>query len=184
MNIKNFIPLIGSCFRVISLIVILILLSSIAAFGDDIKIDPGKAEMSPWPESEIIRDLKIPAGNVLELYKANDYIKSGSKKRARLGWIENGGWAKYGPVDFGQGGIRTFKARVSSNTKGGYIRINTSDEGFVGKCVVRSTGDWEKWKIVSCNLTRNVTGIQYVTLKFSGRGSGWLFNIDWIEFSP
>ncbi len=100
-----------------------------------------------------------------------------------VGYIENGDWCSYTNVNFG---LRTLslKARVASATSGGTIevRLGTTNGSLVGLITVPNTGGWQTWITQSTPLT-NVSGIQTMVLRFVG-GSGYLFNVNWLEFTP
>ncbi|HEX2926748.1 MAG TPA: carbohydrate-binding protein [Ruminiclostridium sp.] len=99
-----------------------------------------------------------------------------------LGYIENGDYAVYKNVDFGNG-AESFQARVSSATNGGNIeiRLDSPTGTLAGTCHVTGTGDWQNWTDVKCNVS-GLTGKHDVYLKFTG-DSGYLFNINWFTFA-
>ncbi|HEX2926444.1 MAG TPA: carbohydrate-binding protein [Ruminiclostridium sp.] len=99
-----------------------------------------------------------------------------------LGYIENGDYALYKNVDFGDG-AKSFQARVSSAANGGNIeiRLDSPTGTLAGTCPVTGTGDWQNWADVKCDVS-GLTGKHDVYLKFSG-DSGYLFNINWFTFS-
>ena len=98
-----------------------------------------------------------------------------------LGYIENGDYAVYKSVNFGEG-AQSFKARVSSATNGGNIeiRLDSPTGTLVGTCPVTGTGDWQNWVDVNCNVS-GVSGKHDLYLTFTG-DSGYLFNINWFKF--
>ncbi|HEX2926443.1 MAG TPA: carbohydrate-binding protein [Ruminiclostridium sp.] len=99
-----------------------------------------------------------------------------------LGYIENGDYAVYKNVDFGNG-AESFQARVSSATNGGNIeiRLDSPTGTLAGTCPVTGTGDWQNWTDVKCNVS-GLTGKHDVYLKFTG-DSGYLFNVNWFTFT-
>ncbi|MEQ9302776.1 MAG: carbohydrate-binding protein, partial [Marinoscillum sp.] len=52
---------------------------------------------------------------------------------------------------------------------------------LIGTVSVSSTGSWNNWSTFSTS-TNSTSGQQDVYLVFTG-GSGYLFNLDWLEFS-
>lgn len=100
-----------------------------------------------------------------------------------IGYTENGDYAVYSNVDFGEG-ASSFTARVSSATNGGNIevRLDSITGPLVGTCPVVGTSDWQIFSDVSCSVS-GVTGKHDVYLKFTGE-SGYLFNLNWFTFSP
>lgn len=95
--------------------------------------------------------------------------------------IENGDYVKVSGVDFGDG-AETFTASVASATDGGKIEIHLDSvsEPVVGVCNVTSTGGWQDWQKVSCDVS-GADGEHDLFFKFSG-GDGFLFNVDWWQF--
>ena len=100
-----------------------------------------------------------------------------------LGWINDGEWVVYRNVYFGEGGYSTFEARVSSAETGGTItvRLDSHNGEVITSCGVFSTGGWNNWRTISCNLTKDLSGSQDIYLVFNGGGT-FLFNINWFEF--
>ena len=119
-----------------------------------------------------------------EAYDDQSGTQNGSSNEGGecLGYIENGDYAVYKSVNFGEG-AQSFQARVSSATNGGNIeiRLDSIDGTLVGTCPVKGTGDWQTWADVTCNVS-GVTGKHDLYLKFTG-DSGYLFNINWFKFS-
>jgi arabinoxylan arabinofuranohydrolase len=99
-----------------------------------------------------------------------------------VGFIENGDWIKVKNVAFGSG-ARTFTARVASATSGGTIelRLGGTSGTVVGRCTAPGTGGWQTWTTVSCSVS-GATGTQDLYLRFTG-GSGYLFNVNWWQFT-
>lgn len=75
-----------------------------------------------------------------------------------------------------------FVARVATPGAGGtiQIRLGSPTGTLLGSCPVASTGNWQTWTNVYCNLT-GATGTQNVYLVFTG-GGGALFNLQWLGF--
>jgi arabinoxylan arabinofuranohydrolase len=97
--------------------------------------------------------------------------------------IENGDWIKVKGVAFGTG-ASTWSARVASATNGGTIeaRLDSATGTRVAACAVLGTGGWQTWRTVSCPVS-GAAGTHDLYLRFTG-GSGYLFNLDWWQFSP
>lgn len=96
--------------------------------------------------------------------------------------IENGDYVKIGGVLFDSGAAK-LSASIASAEQGGNIelRLDSTDGKLIGNCEVPSTGAWQTWKTVSCDV-ENVTGKHDLYLCFTG-GSGFLFNVDWWQFT-
>ena len=99
-----------------------------------------------------------------------------------IGFIENGDWTKVKNVAFGSG-ARSFSARVASAGSGGTIelRLGGTNGTVVGRCTVPVTGGWQTWSTVSCSVS-GATGTQDLYLRYAG-GSGYLFNVNWWQFT-
>jgi hypothetical protein len=96
--------------------------------------------------------------------------------------IHNGDYIKVKGVNFGSG-AKSFIARVSSATSGGNIELHLDSlKGTIaGTCSIAGTGSWKTWATDSCNVT-GADGIHDLYLKFTGSGSGQLFNFNWWKF--
>jgi alpha-galactosidase len=99
-----------------------------------------------------------------------------------IGYTENGDYAVYSNVDFGDG-AKSFKARVSSASNGGKIelRLDSATGTLVGTCAVPATGGWQTFTDVACNVS-GASGRHDLYLKFIG-DSGYLINVNWFTFS-
>lgn len=96
--------------------------------------------------------------------------------------IENGDYIKVKGVDFG-GGATGFTASVASAESGGQIEIylDSISGTKIGTCDVSGTGGWQNWEEVSCEIS-GAEGEHDLYFKYTG-GSGFLFNVDWWQFS-
>ena len=99
----------------------------------------------------------------------------------KIGSIEDGAWARYADVDFGDGATG-FTARVASNTSGGTIELvlDSLDGTLIGSCPVPGTGGWNEFvtKSAPCEVSG---GVHDLYLKFTG-GSGLLLDVDHFVF--
>ena len=95
--------------------------------------------------------------------------------------VDNGDYIKVRNVDFAKG-AKSFQATVASATKGGTIeiRLDSKDGPLLGSCLVSNTGDWQKWKTLTCKV-KKTKGIHDLYLIFKG-GEGDLFNLDYWMF--
>ena len=96
--------------------------------------------------------------------------------------INNGDYIKVKNVAFGTGAT-SFDARVASSTSGGSIELHLDSltGTVIGTCAVSGTGGAQTWTTKSCSVT-STTGIHDLFLKFTGSGSGLLFNFNWWRF--
>jgi hypothetical protein len=105
-----------------------------------------------------------------------------SEGTMNVGWIQNGDWIKVKAVAFGAG-AKSFTTRVASGAAGGTVelRLGNQNGAVVGRCTVPGSGGWQNWTTVSCPVT-GATGTQDLFLRFTG-GSGYLFNMNWWQFT-
>lgn len=99
------------------------------------------------------------------------------------GYLQNGDWVRIRGVNFGSTGARNFSARVASSTSGGNIelRLGSPTGTLIGTCTVAGTGGWQSWATRTATVT-STTGTHDIYLRFTG-GSGFLFNLNWWQFS-
>ncbi len=99
-----------------------------------------------------------------------------------VGWIENGDSIKVKGAAFGTGAT-SFNARVASGNSGGSIEVrSTAPTGrWSARARVAGTGGWQSWTTVSCPVS-GASGTRDLYLKFTG-GSGYLFNVNWWQFT-
>jgi arabinoxylan arabinofuranohydrolase len=107
----------------------------------------------------------------------------GPVNNLNVGYINNGDWVAVGNADFGTGGAKTFKANVASATAGGNIeiRLDSVNGPLVGTLPVPSTGGWQNWQELTTTVS-GATGVHNVFFVFTG--TGYLFNIDYWQFTP
>lgn len=99
-----------------------------------------------------------------------------------LAYLDNGEWIRIIGVDFGGKGAKKFMAHVASAEQGGNIelRLGSTEGKLIGTCKVESTGGWQTWKNVSCEISGAI-GVQDLYLKFTG-GTKPLLNLDYWKF--
>ncbi|ONI91286.1 glycoside hydrolase [Saccharothrix sp. ALI-22-I] len=99
-----------------------------------------------------------------------------------IGSLQNGDYTKVRNVAFGTG-ASSFTARVASAGSGGTIevRLGSATGTIVGRCAVPNTGGWQTWQSVTCPVS-GASGNQDLFLRYTG-GSGYLFNVNWWQFS-
>lgn len=98
-----------------------------------------------------------------------------------IGFIENGDYAVYNNIDFGDG-TQSIQIRTSSASSGGSIeiRLDSINGTSAGICQIEVTGDWNTWATGEYTIS-NISGKHDLYLKFTGN-SGFLFNVNWIQF--
>ena len=98
-----------------------------------------------------------------------------------IGFIENGDYIKVSGVDF-EKGAESFTASIASAGNGGSIeiRLDAKDGKLVGTCDVPTTGGWQTWQEVTCDI-EGAEGEHDLYFVFTG-GESYLFNMDWWQF--
>ncbi len=118
-----------------------------------------------------------------EEYDAMSGIKTENSTESgdNVGWINDEDWLRFDDIDLT--GAQSVDLRIASNFAGGTIQIRTGSATgtLIGSVSVSYTGGHQEWETVSTSIS-NVSGVQDVYLVFTG-GSGYLFNINWLEFS-
>lgn len=96
--------------------------------------------------------------------------------------IEAGDYVMYRNVDFGEGAAM-FTVRVASGAQGGTVEVHLDDPvgPIVGVCTFGSTGGWDAWSDVSCQVS-GASGTHDLYLRFSG-DSGTLFRVASWQFA-
>lgn len=138
-----------------------------------------------WESFTFTEVVESPVSILLE---AEDYssmfgiqTEASTENGENVGWVNNGDWLRFDDIDLT--GVQTIDARVSSETNGGTIevRLGSNTGALIGSLNVDNTNDWQIWDTVSGTITAT-NGIQDVFLVFKG-DNGYLFNVNWIEFS-
>ncbi|WP_299180092.1 carbohydrate-binding protein [uncultured Aquimarina sp.] len=98
-----------------------------------------------------------------------------------VGYINNGDWLRFDDVNLS--GITNMDARVATKFAGGTIEVRTGSitGTLIGSIDVNTTGGHQNWRTLN-SVISNTGGTQDVYLVFTG-GSGYLFNVNWIEFN-
>ena len=104
-----------------------------------------------------------------------------SSNSVNIGSIKKGAYIKVAGVDFGEGADK-FTACVASGESGGNIELHLDSKTGpnVGTLKVGSTGGWQDWEEVSCDVA-GADGEHDLYLVFNG-GDGYLMNVDWWKF--
>ncbi|WP_158089013.1 carbohydrate-binding protein, partial [Anaeromassilibacillus sp. Marseille-P3371] len=102
-----------------------------------------------------------------------------------LNHIENGDWAKFADVNFGNGGVSGFETRVAAGLQGGTLEVRLDSESGikVAEVTIESTGDWNTLKVFSATC-KDIKGIHDVYLKFVNTTTdNSICDMDWIRFT-
>ena len=98
-----------------------------------------------------------------------------------VGWINNGDWLLFEDINLSE--ISNMNARVASQSASGIIevRLDNPAGNLIGSIDISSTGGYQSWVTLSTAIA-SVANVSDVYLVFTG-GNGFLFNVNWIEFS-
>lgn len=124
----------------------------------------------------------IPAQSAFETIEAENFssqegIMAEEQKSGigNIGYIENGDWAMYKKVSFGEG-ANSFRATVSGNPATIEIYKGTMSGSPAAKINFSGTSGFGDYQEISCNIPA-ITGTSDLYLKFTG-GEGYLLNVD------
>lgn len=97
-----------------------------------------------------------------------------------IGYIQHGDWTMHSQLNLTT--MKSITARVASKSSGTIeVRLGATNGTLIGSIPVHSTGDYQNWVSTSTNINQT-TGTHDVYFVFTG-GTGYLFNINWLEFS-
>jgi serine/threonine protein kinase len=152
------------------------------------KTTQAPAPASPPPDDastgDVLGTQRIRAENYNNALKTAFETYSGGRYVAG---IVDGDYTEYNNINLD--GKGAFEARVACANPddrvpgaGGTIniRLDSPTGTLIGTCPVASTGGWQTWTTVTCNL-KGASGTHNVYLVFTGP-TGWLFNVEWFEF--
>ncbi len=137
----------------------------------------------------IYRDAYTP---ILAECPANQYGTTVSARVNGIGSltnIQNGDWALYAGVEFGNSEYvmepDSVQITASCASSGGVVEVwlDSIDTGTkIAGCNITNTGSLNNYKTFTTNVLTPVSGSHDVYLKFKGTGSGNLFMIQWLNF--
>ncbi|MDD4969517.1 MAG: glycoside hydrolase family 3 C-terminal domain-containing protein [Paludibacter sp.] len=102
---------------------------------------------------------------------------------SEIGYIKNNTYVGYDSIAF-SANIDKVNFRVASATAGGTIQVmldNPTNGTVVCTTTIPGTGAWQTWTTVTASVT-GLTGKHKVYFKFTGVGTGYLFNLNWFKF--
>ena len=126
------------------------------------------------------------SGSSSEITEAENYsiqkgidVENCSEGGKDVAYIENGDYIGFKNIDFKNGEAESIDFRMGSNGAAASIevRVGAPDGTKIGEMSVGSTGGWQKWQTMNCEISK-VTGIHDVYFVFKG-GEGYLFNVNW-----
>ena len=157
--------------RTLSSILSIVILASVTLVNVGLMTEDVYAAVSAFSQIEAENYSSISASNI----KVVGIPTGGSA----LGYIEANNNVSYNNLDFGNG-TTSFKAKVangSANTTSIEIRSGSSTGTILGTLSVPSTGNWDTYQTLSCNIG-NITGVNNIYLVFDEA-----VNLDWFSFA-
>jgi hypothetical protein len=109
-----------------------------------------------------------------------------------LGFVANGSWTRLVGVDFGGAPATSLTLRYATPQQGSVVTVIVDGEAPAGlggtvlaACEFPSTGDWQVWETLSCNVSVPVTGVHAVYFVFTGAllPPNGLLNLRWWRFA-
>ena len=98
-----------------------------------------------------------------------------------VGWTLPGEYLNY-TASIASTGMYTLEFRVASQSKGGTFHLNVDGKNVTGELSVTSTGDWNKYVIISKTGVTLSAGTHPLQLVFDTAGSaGVIGNFDWLQ---
>lgn len=140
-----------------------------------VKLSPEGGTSAPVPAVSAFDTIEAENFSEQEGIKAEDTEGGGQN----IGYIENGDWAMYRKVDFGDG-ARSFKARVSGNAAVIELYLDGLNGSPVAKVNFSGTSGYGDYTEIEAGIPQ-ISGTHNLYLKFSG-GEGYLLNADSFVF--
>ena len=160
--------------------------TNIEYYINDLTVDSfpeGVVKLSPESDTPAPT---VPAQSAFETIEAeNFYSQEGIEAEEQedgiknIGYIENGDWAMYKKVAFGDG-ANSFKAVISGGPATIELYTGTMSGTPAAKIDFSGTDGFTDYKEISCNIP-TIKGTSDLYLKFTG-GDGYLINVDSFAF--
>ena len=117
-------------------------------------------------------DADDEAGTQVEQYNDTSY---------NVGFINNNDWLKFEDINLTD--VKILTGHVASRFQGGDIevRLGSTSGTLIGTMHIVNTGENQDYELFEASINK-VSGIHDVYFVFTG-GSGFLFNVDWLEFT-
>lgn len=132
-----------------------------------------------FPEGVVVlspKTTQIEPVSAFEIIEAENFDEQSgvraedcSEGGQNIGYIENNDYIMFRNVDF-ENGAKSFTARVAGGNDDCKIEvyIDSMDGTPIAKCSIPSTGSWQSWTDVSCNIAE-VAGKAYALFKIYRR---------------
>lgn len=146
----------------------------------------GVVTLSPETQ-EIPETPETPAKSAFETIEAESYsAQEGIKTEdlstggQNIGFIENGDYAVYSKLDFGDGAY-SFGGKISGNACTMELYLDSMNDSPVAKVDFKGTSGFSDYQDIMFNIPK-ITGTHNLYIKFTG-GEGYLMNADSFIFS-
>jgi glucosylceramidase len=99
-----------------------------------------------------------------------------------VGYADDGDWALYRYIDFGDGAsVNIVSVHVASAGTGGVLefRLGSAVGPLIGSVVIPLTGGWQTWTTVAGTIS-GVTGVNDLCIVFKGTSN--IGNVNWFQF--
>lgn len=139
------------------------------------------------PESDTPPQPSVPAISAFETIEAESYAEQEGIKTEdtagggqNIGFVENGDWAMYRKVDFGDGAY-SFKGNIAGNAAGIELYLDSMNGSPAAKISFTGTSGFTDYQPFEANIPA-ISGIHNLYVKFTG-DEGYLLNMDSFVFS-
>ena len=139
------------------------------------------------PESDAPPQPSVPAVSAFEAIEAESYADSEGIQTEdtagggqNIGFIENGDWAMYRKVDFGDGAY-SFKGNITGNAAGIELYLDSMNGSPAAKLSFTGTSGFTDYQPFEANIPA-ISGVHNLYVRFTG-GDGYLVNMDSFVFS-
>lgn len=139
------------------------------------------------PESDAPPQPSVPAVSAFEAIEAESYADSEGIQTEdtagggqNIGFIENGDWAMYRKVDFGDGAY-SFKGNIAGNAAGIELYLDSMNDSPAAKLSFTGTSGFTDYQPFEANIPA-ISGIHNLYVRFTG-GDSYLVNMDSFVFS-
>jgi len=148
-------------------------------------IEPTLSNSTPTPKASSTPNATATNSNQSGTYnriEAEDYthISGNEIKEIRipdgygLGYIEDGNYAAYYNVDFGNRPSLFELRMATANSTSIEIRVGSQNGTLIGSLTVPSTGSWDTFEVIRGSISNSINGVNNLYLVFKGP-----VNIDW-----
>ncbi len=138
-----------------------------------------------------LRGIGTPkAGDIIQIDRHNGiegaqtaWVLGNQPRGFQIEKTTHDGWVRFNNVDFGNGKLKKFYARVSSENSGKlHLRATSKNGPILATLDIPNTGGWESWQTLTTKFKTKTEGLKDIFLTFEGNGDD-LFHINWIKFS-